>query len=139
ETSQYLLRQFAQSLALGEQPLLERRRRHAQAGEEIAPVQGRGAGQRLVASCGRLPFEGRDIGRYRSGLDADGLSVSAEDVGVCQGRAQCGEGLTKAGTGLRVGNVTPKECGQLVPGMEVSSRQRQVGEQRLRLASREVE
>ena len=136
---QSLRRQFAESLPLGDQPLFERRLVDSEAGEEIALVEPGGARQSLGRTLGHQPLEGRDVNIDHGAVQGQRLALDQERrrlrLAKClTGSEQC---LAQARPGRLLPDTAPKQCCELVAGMRSAKRNRQVGQQRLSLLSRQ--
>jgi hypothetical protein len=134
EAGEGLLGELAEALALGEEPLLEGGGGDAEAGEEVAAVEGGGAGESVGGVGGSLALEVVDVQLDAGGGDADGVAVDPEEVGA-GGLAKPGEGLPEAGARGAIGGVAPEEGREGIAGVALAWRgEGEVGEEGLSLA-----
>jgi hypothetical protein len=133
-----LERELPQPLPLEGEPLLERRLRHAEAGQEVALVEGDRARRMVGVAGGRVTLERRHIGDddrrvqgNRAGLEADCGRVGG------QAPAKSEERLPEGGPRPRLRRVAPEERRQLVPRVRPARRKRQIGEQCLGFPGRQ--
>ena len=131
--------ELSQSLPLAEEPFLEGWLREGEAGEEVAVIESRGPGERCGNRRLDVLFEGLSVDRHRGGVKGDGLPVGTQDIARRQGLAEGGQGLAQTRPRLGCAHVAPQQSGELVARMGTAGRQRQVGEQGLRLAGRQAE
>lgn len=131
-------RDLVQPLALGEEPVLERRRLSGETGEEGTAIELGGARERLRRSALRQPLERPDV-------DVDGVAVDPDrvDVGdhgrraVRQRLSDGDEGLPETGAHRALARVAPQQRCELAARVGLVGMQGQVGEQRLRLLARQ--
>src|SRR6266545_1170723 len=131
-------RQLTQSLALREQPLLERRLLEREAFEEVSAVQRGGALERGRRALGDLTLELGHV--HVDGDRVQGDSFPGDQQ--CRGlRGDClperEKRLPEASARLRFSHATPEQGGKLLAGMRPARREREEGEERLSLPGRQ--
>ncbi len=131
EPGQGLHRGLAQALALGQEPLLERRLLQRQARQEVALVQQPGLVERAGRPLGDEGLEDLRVDGHRLGVERHCVAVEPEGVGSGQGLPERGQRLAQAAAGLRRLHVAPEQGGQLVPGVGLAGGHREIGQQRL--------
>ena len=134
-----LQRQLAQPLALHGAPLLEGGLADVEAIEQIAAIELGRPGQGLGRLADRRRLELDHVDADPRGIERQGVGPVHEDVGghVPQRAAQPGQGLTERLPSLRLRRVAPEERGELVARVGTARRQREIGEQSLRLLHRQ--
>ena len=127
-------RQLAKSLALREQPLLERRLLEREAFEEVAAIQRGGALERSRRALGDPALELRHVYLDGDRVQRDGFPVDQQGRGL---RGHClpqrEERLAEAPARLRFPHATPEQGGELLAGMRPARREREEREERLSL------
>lgn len=109
QTGERLQGNLAQPLALGQQPLLERRLRDREPGEEVAAVQGPDPLERVGSGIAGRGFEGVDVRGQGVGGEAEARAL-VEDRGLAERFADRVDGLAEARPRLGFGQVAPQEA-----------------------------
>ena len=133
ELRERLERELPEPLALPEQPLLERGLVQGESGEEVAPIEGTGLREGVGRALGHPPLEDHHVD-----LDGDRVQCHRLVINAERRRIGRGEALPKhedrlpdvVPGGLRP-KVPPEQGGELVPGMGLAERQREIGQERL--------
>ena len=132
-------RERVQTAPLDLQPVLENRIPHPDPIEKRAPIQAFGPVERR--GIGRLrqlhKGEGVDFSRVTDELQAIRFDHQRRGVHAGQGFADGRYRLAQGVVGLRLGPVAPQQRRQGLPGDRLVRMQRQVGQQRARLACRQ--
>ena len=141
QSGQGLEDQLAQAFALGEQPVLEGRLGHREAGEQVPLVQGRRLDQSLRSREGDRLLERRHVhqDRGRHERHAVGVELKARAAGIPDRTAETEERLAETRASLRLRKVTPEETRELVPRVRLAKGNGEVGEQGLGLARRQAQ
>ncbi len=132
-------RERVQAPPLDFQPFLENRIPHPDAFEEFAPIQAFGLAERHRVIRFRQPGkgEGVDLGRRADEFQAICLDHQRRGIHAGQGLADRRYRLAQGVVGLGLGPVAPQQRGQGLPRDRLVRMQRQVGQQRTRLACRQ--
>ena len=137
QSRQRVAGELAQPLALGGQPLLERRFLHDEAGEEVALVERGGPGEGLRCPLLQRALEARHVHRHEIGGERDRLALQPERRQWFQALAKRVDGLAEVRPGLRLRHVAPEQGSELVSRVWAPGRHREIPEQRL-VPAREV-
>jgi hypothetical protein len=122
-------RLFVERLALGLEPLLERRRVvDLESCEEVARVDRRRLGERGGSALGHEPVERLDVRIDGAGLESHHRLVDAQRTRG-EHLPQARERLAQAVPGPRRRDVGPEERGQLVARLGVSPAADEIGQQ----------
>ena len=138
---QPLQRQLPQPLPLGDEPLLEQRLVHGEAGEQVALVERGGLLQRLGRALGHQPLEGRDVDIDHGAIQGESFALEQERrrprLAKClANREEC---LAQARPRRLLPDFSPEQCCELVAGVRLAQGDREVAQQRLSLLSRQGE
>ena len=123
--------------ALGIEPILERPRVQREAIQQLTLVQGGGLRERRPAAEGDAAFECLHVGRHERGVERNRVADQLQRPGIPQLLPQREQRLTQPRPRLRRAHVAPEQRRELVALAGLAERQRQVGQERLRLPDRD--
>jgi hypothetical protein len=139
ETAERVERELVEPCALRREPVLEGRRRHPHAIEQRAAIERHGGVERLRRALSHEPLEVHHVHVERGRVHGDGVALRDE----CRARrarqdpAQADQRISQALARLPLRGVASQEPGQRVTRVRAAEAQREIGQQRLRLARRQ--
>jgi hypothetical protein len=128
--------QLPESLALGEEPVLEGRRLHVEAIEEVTLIEGHRLLQLRLTSRGHESLEVDDIDVELQGIQGHCVRIDDDGPGTRKRSSQSGEGLPEALSRLGIGDVRPEQRGQPITGMSSAWMRGEVRQQGANLSGR---
>jgi hypothetical protein len=131
-------RQLPEAFALRKQPFLEPGLGHGQAGQQVAPIQLARLLERRGRPLGHAPLEQDDVDLDRGGIERDDVPLGDQDRQRGERLSEHEQRLPEVGPRLRLTQVAPQQCRQLVARVGLAWRQSQIPEERLDLSGRDT-